>query len=362
MLKTFLAMAALGLASPVLAQPAAQVDYSQPASWLCRPGKESVCTTGLDAMAITADGQRTRQAFTPAANPPIDCFYIYPTASREPTHDADMAASPELETTTKNQVGRLSSVCRVFAPIYRQLTLAGLTQDMSAGKALDWDGPYKDVLAAWTQYMAHDNHGRGVVLIGHSQGTILLQRLIAEAIDGKPVQKHMVSAFLAGDPSLPVPEGQKVGGVFKSVPLCSSASQTGCAYVWGSYAADAAPTKRLFGATPGQGLVGACESPAAPAGGSAVLKAYLPRPADAPMDDPPYVAVVGQLSGACEADAQGDVLRVTILPSRYADRLKIAFDHGGASPEWGLHRLDMALMQGNIVDVVAAESAAWNRR
>lgn len=231
MLKTVFALAALGLATPALAQSAAPVDYSQASSWLCRSGKEAVCTTGLDAMAITADGQRTRQVFTPAANPPIDCFYVYPTASREPTLYADMAQSPELEKTVRDQVGRLSANCRVFAPIYRQLTLTGLGEVMKAGKPLDWSAPYKDVLDAWTHYLAHDNHGRGVVLIGHSQGTILLQKLIAEQVDGKPVQKQLVSTFLAGDPSLAVPEGAKVGGVFKSVALCSSASQTGCAYV-----------------------------------------------------------------------------------------------------------------------------------
>jgi hypothetical protein len=372
MLKTLLAMAALGLATPAgaqsspplgygLATPAQAVDYSQASSWLCRPGKEAVCATGLDAMAIAADGQRTRQSFTPAATPPIDCFYVYPTASKETTLYADMAQSPELEKTVRDQVGRLSANCRIFAPIYRQLTSAGLGEVMKAGKPLDWSGPYKDVLAAWTHYLAHENHGRGVVLIGHSQGTILLQQLIAEQIDGKPVQKQLVSAFLAGDPSLPVPEGRKVGGIFKSIALCSSASQTGCAYVWGSYEAGDNPPKRLFGASPGHGLVGACESPAAPEGGSATLKAYLPRPADAPVDDPPYVALVDQLSGACQADAQGDVLRVTVLPARFAERLKASFNRGGIYPEWGLHRLDMALMQGNIADVIAAESATWRQ-
>jgi hypothetical protein len=362
MLKTLLALAALGLTTPALAQPAGPVDYSQSASWMCRPDKEAVCTTGLDAMAITADGQRTRQPFAPAADPPIDCFYVYPTASKETTRYADMAQSPELEKTVRDQVGRLSSRCRVFAPIYRQLTSAGLAQDMAGGSTLDWSGPYSDVLAAWTQYLAHDNNGRGVVLIGHSQGTILLQRLIAEQIDGKPVQKRLISAFLAGDPSLPVPEGRKVGGVFKSIALCSSAAQTGCAYVWGSYLAGATPATRLFGGSPGHGLVGACESPAAPEGGSALLKTYLPRPADAPTDDPPYVALVGQLSGACKADALGDVLRVTVLPSKFAERLTASLDRGGAYPDWGLHRLDVALVQGNMVDVVAAESAAWAGR
>ena len=31
-----------------------------------------------------------------------------------------------------------------------------------------------DVVAAWRHYLDHDNRGRGVVLIGHSQGTGML--------------------------------------------------------------------------------------------------------------------------------------------------------------------------------------------
>lgn len=92
------------------------------------------------------------------------------------------------------------------------------------------------------------------------------------------------------------------------------------------------------------------------------MKTYLPRPADAPVDDPPYVALVDQLSGACQADAQGDVLRVTVLPSWFAERLKVSFDRGSAYPEWGLHRLDMALEQGNIADDIAAETQVWTKR
>ncbi len=358
--------ALLGLAAvrPVRADtsPRKAVDYGAPSSWVCRPGQESVCTTGLDALVVTADGVRTPQPFSPAADPKIDCFYIYPTISQEPSPYSDMATSPEVVEVTRAQAGRLTSRCRLFAPIYRQITMAGLRQDEATGAHLDLRGPYDDVLAAWRWYMAHENHGRGVVLIGHSQGAILLQRLIAEQIDRKPAHARLVAAFLAGDPSLPVRRGALVGGAFKQTPLCVSAPQTGCVYVWGSYLSDDANTDRRFGRSPGGEMVAGCVNPAAPAGGVGELKAYLPKPQFAPDSDPPWVEVEGQLSARCVSDAEGDVLRVTVQPTRFATLLNAAFRKYGLSSGWGLHRLDLNLPQGDILDLVKAESAAWTAK
>ncbi len=336
-------------------------DYNDPDNWLCRPGKETLCTTNLDAMQIDADGKRTYQKFIPASWSPVDCFYVYPTVSRQTTDYADFTEDPEIDTTLRSQAARLSAHCRLFAPIYRQLTLPGLARGMKRGDDMKvaFDKPYQDVLRAWKHYLKNNNHGRGVVLIGHSQGTILLQRLIAEEIDGKPVQKKLVSAFLAGDPSLPIPPGQPMGGVFKHIPLCDEASETGCIYVWGDYLGDAPVPGEIFGKAPGGGLVAACVSPAAPGGGEGALKTYFPRPADAPPSDPPFVELIGQLSGRCKADEDGNALRVTILPSPFAQRLTSAFSFSARDPSWGLHRLDLNLLQGNVVDVVGLEVASW---
>ena len=360
-----LAAGLAALASAAAAQPPSvvvqPVDYGNAANWVCRPGAETTCTTGLDAMVVGADGGRKPQTFQPAVDPPIDCFYVYPTVSQEPTTYADLTASPEVQATVKSQAGRLTSRCRLYAPVYRQLTSAGLREQMHGGQAIDWSRPYQDVRAAWRWYMAHDNHGRGVVIVGHSQGVILLQQLIAEEIDGRPAQARLVAAFLAGDPSLPVPQGARVGGVFKATPLCASAAEVGCVYVWADYLSDDTAASRLFGHSPGGGLVGGCVSPAAPAGGPGELKAYLAKPAMAPAGDPPWVELVGQLSAQCQPDSQGDVVRVTVLPGRYQQMLATGFERSTGGAGWGLHRLDMGLPQGNILDVVQAEAQTWAR-
>jgi hypothetical protein len=351
--KEVLAISLLSLAA------AAPIDYSQPANWACRPGQETLCTTGLDALVVAADGTRTPQPFTPATAAPIDCFYVYPTVSEEKQDYADMTLSPEVARVVHAQAGRLTSRCRVFAPVYRQLTLLGLRKKLIAGEAPDFGPAYTDVLAAWHWYLAHDNAGRGVVLVGHSQGTILLQQLIADEIDGKPSQKVLVAAFLGGDPALTVPKGTRVGGIFKHVPLCTAAAETGCAYVWSSYRADDTSVARKFGANASDTSVAGCVNPAAPAGGPAALKTYFNRPKSAPDSDPPYIELIGQLSAQCVADDQGNVLRVTIDPTPFAARLDGALQIH--LPGWGLHVLDIALTQGNILDDLSAETATWTR-
>jgi hypothetical protein len=327
-------------------------DYSVVANWVCRPGADAVCTNGLDASVQNAVGSITAQPFTPAADPSIDCFYIYPTVSQEKTQYADLTDSPEIQTVTRAQVGRLSSRCRVFAPIYRQVTSYGLNHPSSGGTQSDL--PMLDVQAAWNYYLKNDNKGRGVVIIGHSQGTILLQRLMAGSIDGTASQALLVSAFLPGNPSLGVPPGGVVGGTFAHIPTCSDAAQTGCVYVWASYLAGDTSAPPIFGKARADGLVSACVNPAAPAGGSAMLKFYHAN------SKPPWVEALGQLSGVCQADSSGaNIFVVTVLPGQFANANTATLKAAEVAPGWGVHPQDISLVQGNILDVLDAEIVTW---
>jgi hypothetical protein len=324
-------------------------DYSVTAHWVCRPGSDGTCTTGLDATVQYADGHTVAQPFTAAANPLIDCFYIYPTVSQEQTPYADLTNSPEIQTITRQQVGRLSSRCRVFAPIYRQETSYGLNHG-----AAHSDNPLLDVQGAWAYYLQNDNKGRGVVLIGHSQGTILLQQLIAESIDGTASQALLVSAFLAGDPSLAVPPGGVVGGAFAHIPTCATAAQTGCVYVWASYLAGDTSAPPIFGGARSDGLASACVNPAAPASGSGQLKFYFEG------TNPPWVEAVGQVTGACQMDPSGaNIFVVTILPGQFAAQHTATLKAAEVAPGWGVHPRDISLVQGNMLDVLDAEIATW---
>ena len=178
------------LAGPALAQaPDPKIphaDYANPALWLCKPGiKDDKCKVDLDATVIAANGKTKVEKFAPAKAAKIDCFFVYPTVSMDPGWQSDFVADKMEWDDVKLQFARFGQVCRTFAPIYRQGTLTGLrVASGGAPPAGERPGPgvggYNDVVDAWNAYLQHDNKGRGVVLIGHSQGAGLVARLVAQ--------------------------------------------------------------------------------------------------------------------------------------------------------------------------------------
>ena len=124
---------------------------------------------------------------------------------------------------------------------------------------------------AWNYYLQHDNKGRGVVLVAHSQGSFILNRLIREEIDGKPIQSRMVSAILLGT-TLAVPKGKDVGGSFQQ----RAALPLGVADRLRDHLRlvpldGRPPANTLFGKVPDANMVAACTNPAALGGGSGAV-------------------------------------------------------------------------------------------
>jgi len=117
--------------APPAAQPAAAEavkpnDYGDAKNWLCRPGRKGdACDIDLTTTVVAADGTLTRETFTANPTAPIDCFYVYPTISTDPTDNSDMTADPAETNVVAQQFARFGSVCRTYAPLYRQLTLVG---------------------------------------------------------------------------------------------------------------------------------------------------------------------------------------------------------------------------------------------
>src|SRR4029079_5625384 len=149
-----------------------------------------------DTTVVAAGGAMAKETFRPAGDAPIDCFYVYPTVSMQPGPSADMAIDAEERGVVKLQFARFASKCRLFAPLYRQMTIAQLRKAIAGEGAGDQAMAYGDVVDAWKYYLRHDNHGRGVVLIGHSQGAGELTHLLQQEFDGKPLAKKLASAGL----------------------------------------------------------------------------------------------------------------------------------------------------------------------
>jgi hypothetical protein len=367
-------------AAPTSSSPSPAPDYRRDAAWLCRPGRSDACTANQDATVIAADGSRTIERFTADPSPKFDCFYVYPTVSLDPTPNSDLNVGPDETMVAAFQAARFRKHCRVFAPMYRQVTLSAL-QALLQGKAVTADRAmaYADVKAAWDDYLKRDNHGRGVVLIGHSQGSGIIKLLLAQAIEGTPAAKRLISAMIPGT-NVAVPAGQMVGGDLKSTPLCQSADQTGCVVAYVTFRADAPPpANSRFGTVPQPGMVAACVNPAALSGGAAVTDPYLgargaglaslamgPWTKDGAPVTTPFVKVPGLISAACSETGPFHYLAVTINADPADPRTDTIVGDvvvaGVMLKDWGLHLIDMPVEMGNLVELSDRQARAWRAR
>ncbi len=378
-----LALAA-GFAGTAQAQTApAKNDYANKANWLCYPGKtDDACAIDLTTTVVRANGATSVEPFKADPKAPVDCFYVYPTVSNDAGITSDMNAGPEELNVVKQQLARFGSKCRIYAPLYRQFTLtalraasAGTPMPGSTDPAVRQVG-YNDVVDAWNHYLQHENKGRGVVLIGHSQGSGVLARMIPAEVEGKPVQKQLISALILGS-NLGVEAGKDTGA-FKTIPLCKSASQTGCAISYVTFRDTVPPpANSRFGRVQTPGMQAACVNPANLSGGKGELKAYLGNGQaiasssvapptwvkGKPQPTTPFVATPGLLTGQCVSKDGFNYLAVHVnadpADPRTDDISGDVVNAGTVMKDWGLHLIDVNVAMGNLVDIVGQQSKAY---
>lgn len=343
--------------------------------WLCRPGLvDNPCAAPLTATVVSARGATHVERALSLSKPAVDCFYVYPTISGEPTINADLAISFREREVAVAQASRFSQVCRVFAPVYRQITLGALEHPARISLA-DARVAYDSVLSGFRDYMAHYNQGRGIVFIGHSQGAAILIKLLKQEVDGTPsVRRRLVSALLMGG-NVTVRKGQSVGGDFMHIPACSSSRQTGCVVAYSSFTAKP-PENSQFGRTTSDAGVRIlaphklspdirimCVNPAALAGATVALDPYIPSlvlaflPAgSAPVVRTPWIAFPGEYSARCRSSGTATWLQVTHIGGTTDRRPLLAHLQ---DPALGLHVLDVNIALGNLVQLVRDEAFAY---
>jgi Protein of unknown function (DUF3089) len=119
--------------------------------WLCKPGiPRNPCEPKLDTTLLSPTGSvlGVRHVKRPRFRK-VDCFYVYPTVSDQQAKNATLQIDPAERSIALYQAARYSSRCRIFAPMYRQVTIGGLVTGTSVNNEL----AYSDVLKAWRTYL-----------------------------------------------------------------------------------------------------------------------------------------------------------------------------------------------------------------
>jgi DUF3089 family protein len=334
--------------------------------WLCRPGlANDPCAPSLKTTKVSNSGQNLGVVDPkPVKHPKVDCFYVYPTVSDQSTENANLTIDPEERSIALYQAARYSQYCHVFAPMYRQLTLAGIFGQVSPDAA---QIAYQSALSGWKTYLRKYNDGRPFILIGHSQGTFVLRRLIASQIDPKrSLRRRLVSAILLGG-NVTVKKGSDRGGDFQNIRACHSPTQTRCVVAYSTFNGPV-PQDSVFGRTTNAGQHVLCRNPAAIAGGSGPVKAIMPTTPFAPGTtigaatqavgfptapvSTPWVEYDQAYTAACSPANGANVLQLT-------DRPGVPHLNPVPNPGWGLHLTDANIALGNLTALVKRQIKAF---
>jgi Protein of unknown function (DUF3089) len=380
-----LALVSVGLSSaspPAGASERPGQAASQPGPvWMCRPGQApDPCTSSLAVSAITATG-----AVKPATWPrsalatKFDCFYVLPTNSLATTPNTASTVTPLETFIVSEQAAPLSTVCNVWAPVYRSQTWTSVKEGLAGNEKVmtsTFKVAYQSILPAWDWFLSHTG-GKPVVLVGDSQGSAVLIHLISAELDHEPsVLGRLVVAVLVGG-NLQVPSGKAVGATFTRVPLCTSDHETACAIAFSSYPSEP-PADAVFG-RPGQGTslqsgetakAGqqvACVNPAALTGGTADLDPYVLTASQPTLTEhvtTPWVTYPGLYSASCKQGGGATWLQIASLAGTSQARPvvndKVVGNYGGGSgPAWGYHSYEYGLTLGNLLQDIAHEEATW---
>jgi hypothetical protein len=205
----------------VAAKAGSGPDYTSGQNWLAGPGQPNNPAQWLP------DGMQPDRTGNAAI------FYIHPTtylytdrwnAPLEPGGDTEFRTRLFLQ----SQASVFNGAGQIWAPPYRQAAFgAFLLNSSDAEKALDL--AYRDVASAFDRFVAEAGD-RPIILAGHSQGALHLERLLREKVAGKPIARRIVAAYVVGWPISTTADLPSLG-----LPACTSAQQAGCILSWLSF-------------------------------------------------------------------------------------------------------------------------------
>lgn len=350
-------------ATPVPPLQSVHAGYSSPlyrdtAMWVCLPGRAGdACNHDLSATEIRADGSRSIVPLQPAARPPVDCFYVYPTVDLGlgAANHQDFNDAKSIRAAAEAQAAQLGQVCALYVPFYRQITGGTYLADkqrLERGLAV----AYSDVADAFLHYLSNYNHGRRIVLIGHSQGAEMVVRLLRNYFDNDPALRRRLLFGMPIGGTVQAPLGRTSGGTFANLPYCTRDGETGCIVAYNSYRHHDGSFGHIEEAAPGNEMV--CVDPASVAapGKPVLLETYVPQ--HSPLGrvknvTTPYVRYRDLYTGRCAYDGAYHYLEITQAPDPAGLRPP-PFDISGwmFGGKLGTHIGDMQFTQGDLIELI----------
>ena len=320
--------------------------YLDAAWWVCRPDLPTdACRGDLTTTVLLADGSSRVEPHTPAHDAPIDCFYIYPTVdlSIVPGNHVDFSNDAKIRAAAAAQIARFSEVCNVYAPLYRQATIA--TYFSTKGDQNHFfDVAYSDIEAAFDAYLATWNHGHRIAIIGHSQGSQMAARLLQEKFDTDPAMRARLLVAMPIGFTVEVPHG-----TFKHLEPCTRANETGCIVSYLSIADGDAPNKLTNKVSAGHRAL--CVNPAQ---SGTLRESVFPTAGTKLGIETPYVAVRDFYHARCTDDPSGrDYLAISETPNDPRPKL---IDLGKSMGGLGLHKFDLQFTQGDLIELIRAKA------
>jgi hypothetical protein len=212
------------------AQPPVKANaYADPKMWLARPDMR-----GSPALWTPA-------GYQPGTTPQAAVFFIHPTSylasARWNAPLDDQEANDRAILFLRAQATAFNEAGAIWAPRYRQATFgAFLTGEANARRALDF--AYRDVLAAYEEFLREAPADRPIILAAHSQGSAHLMRLLQERIRGAPEAQRVLAAYLVGWPV-------SVSADLPALPLpaCETPDEAACILSWQSFSEPADPSQ-----------------------------------------------------------------------------------------------------------------------
>lgn len=213
--------------------------YDDPALWYSRPG---MGTSDPARWQPAYQGESTAIRPLPPS-PDFAVFFVHPTsylnrsAWNAPAGDAEAERVARLY--VRGMASAFNAADEIWAPRYRQATMgAFLTDAPEAEKAIE--AAYADVAQAYAYFRSSIDADTPIVLVGHSQGSLHLLRLLREEIAGSQDAQRIAAAYVVGWPISLERDLPQL-----PLPACTSADQSGCIMSWSSFAEPADPSDVL---------------------------------------------------------------------------------------------------------------------